>query len=318
MPKIGHLTVPEFATFPGEGMAYWTNPGNGFTVFAVHDTADPAKRGHAWLNEAKRGYTDTRSFDQEHNLSFESWGGKPVFLSFEKALHVAAGKIQYQPRVLMQRWWDIGIHVCIWAQQRDNQLFLFDSRQTIGAFGPKETQYRDWEIEASGLGLFIERCLEVSRSEYGDAGAWKDIVDPSAFQTDAKHETTAARIFQDHGLRPIAGETQDVATRVNDIEDWLMFRPGLLIDPRAKILIDGFAGGFQYLKEGVSEKPDWQSGYGHAFAALSYGCGKNRALHVRRRHGDALLEQLDPAKHDLPMARRGRRERRRPSHWMGY
>lgn len=263
MAKIGHFTVPDYAEFPGPGLAYYQNTKNGFCILLCHDSADPAKRSPEWTQAVRRGYTDARTFDQEHNLSFASWAGKPVFACFDALRHVAAGRLQYQPRILMQRWWDIGIHACVWAQVRDGQLFIYDSRQTIGAFGPKEMKYRDWEIDASGLGVFIERCIGISEQTYGEALAWKDIVDPSAFATDAKHETTAARIFQDHGLRPIAGDTQDIVTRINDIEDWMTFQPGMMIDPNAKIVVDALAGGFTFLKDGTSEKPNWQSGFGH-------------------------------------------------------
>lgn len=315
MAKIARLSVPEDATFPGPGMCYFENKGNGFTVFVCHDTADPDKRSSEWRHATQQGYTDQRIFEQEHDLSFESWGGKPVFLSFSRAEHVAAGRLQYQPTALMQRWWDLGHHACVWAQVYEGRLSLFDSRQTIGAFGPEVVDYRPWEIEVSGLGQFIERCLEISREVYPQAESWRDIIDPAGKNPDVTHQTTATRVFQDHGLRPLLGDTQDIIVRINDVEDWLATRPGMIIDPHAKVLVDGFAGGYKYLRDGVSEKPDNQSGYGHCQCAIQYGCGKNRALNTKRQHEQDIQRNLDPARHDLTYQRR---ERRRSSHWLGY
>lgn len=319
MPKIGYLPVPEDAEFPAEGIAYWENPGNGFTILAVHDTADPEKRGREWTEETKRGYIDQRSYDQEHNLSFESWTGKPVFMNFDKAVHVANGHLNYSSKVAMQRWWDLGHHACVWAQVQDGQLVLFDSRQTIGAFGPQVTEYRPWELEVSGLGVFIERCLEISENIYPRAEVWRDIIDPSGKNNDVTHTRTATRIFQEHGLHPILGDTTDMVVRISDVDDWLMMRPGLLIDPQARVLIDGFAGGYKFMKEGISEKPDNQSGYGHCMTSVQYGASKNRAIHTKRKHQDDKIRNLDPARHDLRGPRRSHRGRlRKERNWMSY
>lgn len=313
--KLGQLDIPKDAELPAEGVAFWENPHNGFTVLAVHYTADPEKRTTSWLEESKRGY-DESSWQQEFELSFSSWAGKPVYQLFDKKRHVAEGKLLYDPAYPMQRFWDIGTHCCVWAQRIERQLRIYHALQTVGAFGPRETRYHKFEVDVSGLGNFIEYILGECEDLFPDVRVWRDIVDPTAFNKTITHTFSPARLFQDHGLRPIGGETTNMDVRIADVEDWLVMQPGLIIDPSCSIVIDGFAGGYVFKKEGMSSVPDNQSGYAHIQTSIQYGCSKNRASHVKRTVTREIARKLDPASHDV--AKYHQQRRCRANHWLGY
>jgi hypothetical protein len=60
------------------GMKFWKNQKNGYTVAAVHFSADPEKNSLDWFQEATRNLTQDK-IDQEYHISFESKAGKRVF-----------------------------------------------------------------------------------------------------------------------------------------------------------------------------------------------------------------------------------------------
>jgi hypothetical protein len=315
MAKLGELIVPKHADWPDEGIALWENPHNGFTVLAVHYSATPEKRTSTWLADAQRGYSE-REWAQEYELSFNSWAGRAVYPLFDRARHVAAGHLEYRPDYPMQRWWDIGKHACVWAQRIDRELRIYHSLQVAGAFGTREKRYLKWEVDVSGLSQFIEYCVGESDDFFPEARAWRDIIDPSGFNSDVNHIRSSANYFQDHNIRPIAGETTNMDLRIADVEDWMVMSPGLQIDPSVRVVIDGFSGGYILKKEGASEVPDNQSGYGHVQTCVQYGASKNRALHVRRNSKRERASRLDPAMHDTE--RYLGRKRGRGEHYLSY
>lgn len=60
------------------GMKFWKNQKNGYTVAAVHFSADPEKNSIEWFQDATRNLTQDK-IDQEYHISFESKAGKRVF-----------------------------------------------------------------------------------------------------------------------------------------------------------------------------------------------------------------------------------------------
>lgn len=320
--KIGALDTPAHAEFPGTGMAVWTNPINRFTVLAIHYTADPSKRSASWKEHASQGYR-TADWNQEYELSFESWAGRPVFAAFRKATHVAKQELTWTRQRYMWRAWDIGIHAVVWGQLCNSQLYLYACRQIVGAF-PKDVadKYRANEIDCSGLGIFIDRIKELSAQMFPGA-SWKDVVDPSAWNdTVVREGRTPFMVFIEHGIHAEPAETNDPYVRISAVEDWLstMVRgeAGLQIDPSDQLLIDTFAGGYQFEKrDGSGSKPSKNhfSHCGDCVGYLALALKAPRGGKVQRE--DVVTRGLDPARYDF-----GRATRARPNdeydHWTDY
>ncbi len=278
---LGKFQLPAYATEPCRGVATWVNPHNQCTVLLVHYTADEDRRSHAWLAEARRGYTEA-AWDQEQELDFSSWGGMPVFLSFSSEMHVAKHSIPWSRRTdwPMVRGWDIGTHACVWAQlQRlgpaGERLKIFTARQAAGAFPASERKYEPFEIDVSGLALFIQSCLLLSDRWFPDIVSWVDIIDPSGFNRDIKKTTSPANEFQRLGLSPIPGRTQDIDVRVSAVEDWLSLimggEPAFQIDPQAILIIDALDGGYHWEQLGRKRLPD-KGPFSHVGNTIEYLC----------------------------------------------
>src|SRR6266571_382908 len=155
--KLGMMQLPDQANLTQMGVAEWRNPINGFKIIALHYTADPKKATAEWKEKTKQDYTD-KDWDQELEIDFSSWVGRPVYTTFSKIFHVSKEPLSWTPKRHMWRGWDIGIHACVWAQLAAGQLYLFCCRQTAGAFGPNEVRYQNQELTCSGLGQFIQEC----------------------------------------------------------------------------------------------------------------------------------------------------------------
>lgn len=316
--RLGKLECPPFAEEPCPGTARWVNPHNQFTIFALHYSADERKRTSQWKEEASRGVPPA-DWDQEYELDFESWSGQPVYSSFRQYRHVSQEKLTWTRRRHMWRGWDLGCHAVVWAQLCDGHLYIYGSRQTIGSFGPKETRYREHELDCSGLSYFIDRIKELS-AEWFPGAQWKDAAPPDAWHETKIHQGTPIRIFHAAGLRPIPSPTQDIQLRVDSVESWLLAmekgEPALLIDPSAIVVIDAFAGGYARSRDGAGYKPEKDSGYDHPMDGLQTITlclpMKSRG---RSKPEETLKTGLDPAYHDFggPAGRRPE-----PESWLSY
>lgn len=281
--KIGSFPLPRHAEAQGQGMAGWRNPRNEFYVQLIHYTADPAKRRQQWYHDTRTGYTP-KDWEQEYEINPENWIGKPVYSAFLKHWHVSPTPLQWiqSHRTIMLRMWDVGVHACVWGQYYDGTFHVFDSRQTVGSFEDNK-RYTDFEIECSGLSLFIDECLKLS-DEWFPGAVWKDVLDPSAWNKTITHEQRPILIFQRKGLSPIKG-VQDPEVRQAAVSDWLMMakggKPAFLIDPSAKVVIDAFAGGYA-LEYRLNKLLANKGPFSHPANSIEYGCTRFTAPGSRR------------------------------------
>ena len=106
-------------TEPMKGVKVWTNPRNKFRVLRLHRSADPRKRGKAWIDESRAGlpYTD---WLREYEIRWKSFQGKAVFLEdWNPNFHVSEEPLEYDPGIPIIRGWDFGLSpACLFAQLR--------------------------------------------------------------------------------------------------------------------------------------------------------------------------------------------------------
>lgn len=305
--KLGRLELPDHAKLIRPGVATWRNPSNNFAIFALHYTADPDKADPSWREQAAKGYPE-RDWLQEFEMDFSSWSGRPVYASFKRDVHVAQEPIEWNPHYPMWRGWDVGIHACVWGQLVKGQLRVFGGVQIVGAFGGAETKYEEFELPCSGLAVFIQQVKEMSALMFADSAyqpAWKDVIDPSAFNNTITRQEKPVHIFRAAGINPLPGATQDPATRISLVESWLAAmatglpgEPALLIDPSASIIIDGFAGGYCFEKHGQGTKPE-KNGFSHCMDSLQYLISRLPVRPGVKAGGqETLLEYGNPRAHN--------------------
>lgn len=301
--KLGRMNLPPHAEQPLPGVAEWRNIQNQFCVLATHYMADPDKCTAEWKGNAQVGYS-SEEWDQEFELDFESWAGLPVYLSFIRNMHVSQESLfpRYRKDLWMWRGWDVGIHACVWAQVQKSQLLLFASRQIAGAFGIKETRYEDHEFICSGLGAFIQLCLDFSEEMFPGC-QWKDVGDPSIWNPTVTREKAdmPITIFQNYGINIVPGATQNIPQRINYVDSWLQAllpglrgegQPALLIDPSALVLVDGFAGGYQRSKEGAGANPE-KGAFSHSQDCVQYLSSQmpTKPFHPHSKPEETLMPQ---------------------------
>lgn len=93
---------------PMTGVEMWRNPKNNYVVYQIHYTADPANRNE----QAKRTRMQGLSRDkylQEHEISWETKHGKPVFPDFDANEHVVYETIKPVAGLPLLRGWDFGL-----------------------------------------------------------------------------------------------------------------------------------------------------------------------------------------------------------------
>lgn len=118
------------------------------------------------------------------------------------------------------------------------------------------------------------------------------VVDPSN-PKNAKTGTTAQQDLMGKQIVTVTAPSNNPVFRVNAVKYFLQRRNGIVIDPRARILIDGFKGGYSYgeirgSKGQTRTTPD-KNDFAHPHDGLQYGC-----LYLRRASlGGSLNEKAD-------------------------
>jgi len=229
--------------------------------------------------------------------------GRPVYPTFDRALHVSSSAI---------------------APFSGHEIFVgLDFGLTPAAVFGQKVRGR-WiilrEIVAADMG--IVRFCQLLREKHAELGGiWSMWGDPSG---DSRVGTDEATVFQmlkqqDFWVRPTA--TNDPALRIEavtmPIERLVDRKPGLMIDPGCKTLISGFEGGYHYKRMQVvgAERYDVspnKNRFSHVHDALQYmmlGGGEGRAL-VR---GDAQQPKKAHTRFDVFAHAAMRKRRARPA-----
>lgn len=249
----------------GKGFSLHTNRVNGFRVMSLHYEADPAKRSQEWKKKAKHGM-NKKAWDTEMELSWETYAGEGVYTSeFNKDLHVSETALEpSEENPTLVRGWDFGgNHSCIVTQYVNGQVRVLKEYANVG--------FNTRKIAA----MIAEDCNQT----YGYFYRFVDVIDPSGMW-EGKTSTglACADVMRELKMKIVPGE-QDPTRRVDSVMQFLTQlkagKPGLLIDPSCRMLIDGFMGGYHYpekeTKNQKRNKPE-KNEYSHIHDALQYAC----------------------------------------------
>lgn len=245
------------------GLRAWRNPNNGFTVALLHFTADPDGASE----EARRAGMSPEQFAREHDLSFDSWAGKPVFPSFTDK-HVA--EVFPAEGVPVVRSWDFGYH---------------RPAVTFHQFHGEWWQMGEVMGEDMTLDQFVNRVvLPYQEKLFPEGTTFIDTADPAGRQMTDKSEHTSFAILANYGIFPRArrSEVNEGLTIIRQHLTDVTYK----VHPRCRITIEGFKGGYRY-PEPTAGTPEplfpLKDGYfDHVFDTIRYAAVNNLTVRLPR------------------------------------
>ena len=223
--------------FPIEGVEVWQNPGNKFVCYQLHYTADPKKRNPEWLDNI-RSAMSTAKFQQEYNLQWDTFHGKPVFPDFSERLHcVEKASPEFGLPLLLGV--DQGLNAaCVVAQVQGDKFIVLK--------------------EILGVNMGAERFVEkVSRELSFSFPEWSDYkkdflvyMDPAGFSRKDTDERTYASVWAKKGFKPIPGPMlwEDRRQAIENLvlkqnKEGSCFQ---VLKGDNQLLVRGFMGGYRY------------------------------------------------------------------------
>ncbi len=251
---------------------------SGIHVFRVHYTADPMKRDPRVLDELAEGMLGGRTGSawlREMEINWQIGSGLGVYTDdFVRDWHVAKGSLEWIPGLPLYRGWDTGpAHVspaCVIAQLDSlGRLAVLKEIPTWTGRGP---------IKQAFVDEFCELITLLCNQEYPSA-EWKDVCDPAAWtkQSVVSEAKSAVDIMNRYGIFPQRGAVTFTARKdamYNRLSRVIGGVPAILIDPSCRLLIEGFAGKYQYEELGDTGRYNTRSvdknAWSHPMDGLSY------------------------------------------------
>lgn len=206
--------------------------------------------------------------------------GKPVYPEYNDNIHCKECKPTRKKPI--RRGWDFGLTpACTFSQ-------LLPSGQWI--------VFDELTSDSVGIDRFSDVVLDHCAEHYLGY-EFEDFGDPAGSQRAQTDERTCFDILSAKGVSVEPGEVSD-ALRVEAVKKPLNTmiggEPGLLVDPKCRMIRKGFIGGYQYRrvltsKEKYTDKPD-KNHYSHPHDALQYDASRlfGRKLTTKRRERETI------------------------------
>jgi hypothetical protein len=266
----GASNPPDMETFWEE---FLTNPPENAATFFQPSGVSPEAD---WLEYLDDDYYDNlmSSHDEEWNNIYvhakfgSSLAGKPVFRCFDRSTHVPNDPpllLSGSPLVIGV---DAGLNptAVLTQQTYDGRCVVHDA--ITG------------NAEGMGALRFIrEKLKPLLNNHYRSIGSVAVVIDPAAFQRAQTDERSVADIFKSEGFAVRPASTNSVAARLAAVENYLTRtingKTGMLVSPKATLLIKALAGMYRYkmnAKGVVDDKPDKNHPYSDVADALQYAC----------------------------------------------
>lgn len=187
--------------------------------------------------------------------------GKLVYANFERVHHVAQGPLVWSKGPLFRGWDNSGnCPACIIAQ-----IPTAGQVQVL-----KEFHTDKLNIVSFTQNVVMECNNLFPGAQYTD---WADPAGSNEYSTREGDFTSNAKLMRDACQVKVMPSEQSLTARLNSVDEILLRRDGLLIDPSCLRLVNGFLGGYCYQEIGTSgvfqEKP-WKNRFSHVHDSLQY------------------------------------------------
>lgn len=253
--------------FVQQGLEVWENDGNGFTIIQLHYTADPDKRDPKVLEETRRAMPKAK-WQQEYELSWDTFEGLPVYQDYDKNLHEVQDEIEPHIGLPLLLGFDFGLTpACVVAQYQEESLCVL-------------REYTEFNM---GAERFLESLcprLRIDFPKFLDFS--KDyivFIDPSGNFRKDTDETTCADVVIAAGFDSTSPGALTWEERRKSVEHFLVRRtrrgPALKISkPNCPVLARGFQGGYRYPDKIMEREPEKirpvKDAHSHPHDALQY------------------------------------------------
>lgn len=266
-PEIAPVDIKH----PMEGVEYWENPKNKFTVFDLHYTANPQKRSPEF-REGIKASMPIREFLMEYEKNWDTFEGMPVYPDFRKDIHIAKKREEPHLGLPLLAGLDFGLTpACVVAQLRGQSLYVFREHIDMN----------------KGIKQFLQETLPKLVQEFPEWNPTSDkdylwFIDPAGFQKSQVDARTCVQQMQELGIRNITPGPIDWESRRSAVEQFLLRvdREGYGLSLNAAecpVLIEGFQGGYRYPDSASDIEPSKirpiKDRFSHIQDALQYLCG---------------------------------------------
>lgn len=233
---------------PMEGIDYWENPRNGFTVIDLSHRANPAKRDPEF-EESLRRTLPIHIYRMEYGKSWSNFEGKAVYEDFNEYVHTLKTKPKYQVGLPLLLGWDSSgltpaVVVC---QLQGEQLFVF--REIIGI--------------GMGAVRFVPHVKEQLALHFPTITLDQTIsfIDPAGMKKSETNERTYFQYIVEAGFAQVRPGPLTWEKRKESVDELLV---GLIrgqgkiqiYEPDCPVLVTGFKGGFRYPDSITNVEPD--------------------------------------------------------------
>lgn len=253
--------------FPIPGLEIWTNPGNGFTIFQLHYSADPSKKDPKALEETRKSMPRAK-WNQEYEICWDTFEGLPVYLDWDVNIHGVKTEIEPYIGLPLLIGFDFGLTpACVVAQYQDEALCIL----------------KEWTAFNMGAERFLATIVPQIRTffpKYLDFR--KDylvFIDPSGQFRKDTDESTCQDVIMEYGFENVIPGAVAWEERRKGVEHFLVRRtnrgPSFRLSlPNCPVLARGFAGGYRYPDKVIDSEPNKlrpvKDAHSHPHDALQY------------------------------------------------
>jgi hypothetical protein len=263
-----------------EGLTFYKNINNGFSILELHYRADPAKRSVAWREKERIGI-GTVDWEREYELSWVVKTGRSVYTDFSHSIHrfgpgTSRGDVIPPDDAMLIIGHDLGPT----ASRMAASFTLFEKQAD-----------RAWTVdEVYCEKATVDEYLDIVEHTLLKWRRWPfpiHVVDPTAIENISRIEEKAcADLMRLRFGEPVAGERSFIKRR-KSVEDLLTSIrngvPSYSVHERCTMHIEGFEGGYHYKQlpastgGGYSATPV-KNGFSDIHDALQYAASVARAL----------------------------------------
>lgn len=263
---------------PMQGVRLWKNPINGFLVFELHYTADPAKRAEIFKSSVKSGLP-IQKFLQEYEIIWDTYEGMPVYRDFNRQIHHSEKPPEAERGLPLLIGIDNGLTpAAIIGQVQDETLVVI---KELTAFNMGSKRFS--ALVRKDIGINFPNWLSLKNV--------KVFMDPSGFFRNDTDEGCCKDDFIEAGFKDVEPGPVAISSRKQAVEHFLTHttRKGAsfqICEDSAPITVKGFEGGYRYPKDAIERMDDLKpekNEFSHPHDALQYLASAAAGILKRQR-----------------------------------
>lgn len=221
-------------------------------------------------------------------------GGQAVHPTFSRNIHVSPHELVPNPTFPLLVGLDPGVSYAglTFAQydHMNHRVFFYDPSKVLEDYGAERI-----------VDEIVNPLLNTRFRHVAGRVLW--CMDPAARNRSAADERSAAKVIRDKGFQITFETDNSIRTRLDAVDKFLSkitpSGPALVIDPRCKVLIEGFEHGYRYKldKRNVRGEVPEKGYYSHVMDAGQYVCqNAAKSLMAIQRHSGTAVGYTGPTK----------------------